>query len=43
MVRLLGPLGLRFDVRGYTMPDVFSQSLNLFEVTGGLHFSFGGR
>lgn len=43
MVRLLGPLGVRFDVRGYTMPDVFSQSLNLFEVTGGLHFSFGGR
>jgi len=43
MVRLLGPLGLRFDVRGYTLPDVFSESLNLFEVTGGLHFSFGGR
>jgi len=38
--RLAGPLGLRIDVRGYTLPDVFSNRLNLFEVSGGLMISF---
>ncbi len=39
--RLLGPLGLRFDVRGYTATNVFSSSLNMLEVTGGALISFG--
>ena len=43
MVRLAGPLGLRFDARGYSVPDVFGGSLNFFEVSGGLHFTFGGN
>ena len=37
---LAGPLGIRIDVRGYTLPDVFSNRLNLFEVSGGLLISF---
>ncbi len=37
---LLGPLGLRFDARGYTAVDVFSQNLNLLEVSGGVLISF---
>ena len=37
---LAGPLGIRIDVRGYTLPDVFSNRLNLFEVSGGLMISF---
>jgi len=43
MVRLAGPLGLRFDVRGYSLPDVFGGSLNFFEVSGGVQFTFGGH
>ncbi len=39
-VKLMGPLGLRFDVRGYTIRNVDEQSLNLLEVSGGLLFSF---
>jgi hypothetical protein len=39
--RLFGPLGLRFDARGYTATGVFSQHLNIFEVTGGVLISFG--
>jgi hypothetical protein len=39
--RLAGMLGLRFDVRGYAVPDVNSQTLNLFEASGGLMFTFG--
>ncbi len=40
LTRLAGPLGLRFDVRGYTLPDVFSQRLNILEVSGGIMLSF---
>jgi hypothetical protein len=40
LTRLAGPMGLRFDVRGYTLPDVFSQRLNILEVSGGIMFSF---
>jgi hypothetical protein len=39
--KLFGPLGLRFDVRGYTAMGVFSQRLNMVEVTGGVLLSFG--
>jgi hypothetical protein len=35
---LAGPLGLRFDVRGY-QAGVFSDKLNLFEVSGGILLS----
>jgi hypothetical protein len=37
---LAGPLGLRFDVRGYSVPDVFGQTLNFVEGSIGLLFSF---
>lgn len=38
--RLAGPLGLRVDVRGYTVPKVFSERLNIFEISGGVMLSF---
>jgi hypothetical protein len=38
--RLKGPLGLRFDIRGYSV-GAFSNKLNLFEVSGGLLLSLG--
>jgi len=37
---LAGPLGVRFDVRGYSVPGVFSQTLNFIEGSVGLLFSF---
>jgi len=40
LTKLAGPVGLRFDVRGYALPDVFSQRLNILEVSGGIMFSF---
>ena len=40
LTKLAGPVGLRFDVRGYTLPDVFSQRMNILEVSGGIMFSF---
>jgi hypothetical protein len=38
--RLLGPLGLRFDMRGYRAGTV-SNKLNILEVTGGALISIG--
>ncbi len=38
--KLAGPLGLRFDVRGYSA-GAFSNRLNLLEVSGGMLLSFG--
>ncbi len=38
---LVGPLGLRFDARGYSATNVFSKNLNIFELSAGLFFSFG--
>ena len=38
--KLAGPLGMRFDVRGYSVPSVFSQTLNFVEGSVGLLFSF---
>lgn len=38
--RMAGPLGLRFDLRGYRA-GVFSEKLNLFEASGGVMLSFG--
>jgi hypothetical protein len=38
--KMLGPAGLRIDARGYTATGVFSHSVNLFELSGGVLFSF---
>jgi len=38
--RLVGPLGLRFDMRGYRAGTV-SDKVNLLEISGGVMFSFG--
>jgi len=38
--RLIGPLGLRFDMRGYRVGSV-SNKLNIFEATGGILLSLG--
>lgn len=39
--RLAGPLGLRFDVRGYRA-GILTKKLNLLEVSGGVLLSLGG-
>jgi hypothetical protein len=39
--RLAGPIGLRFDVRGYAIPRVNFQTLNLFQASGGILISLG--
>ncbi len=38
--RLWGPIGLRFDARGYTATSVFSSSLSMLEVSAGALISF---
>jgi hypothetical protein len=38
--RMWGPFGLRFDARGYTVPEVLSTKLNMFELSAGLLISF---
>jgi hypothetical protein len=37
---LSGPLGLRVDIRGYSVPRVFNQTLNFVEGSIGLLFSW---
>ncbi len=39
--RLAGPLGLRFDARGYTAVGTSGSSLNMLEVSAGVLFSIG--
>ncbi len=39
--KLFGPLGLRFDARGYTATGISGSKLNLLELTVGLLLSFG--
>jgi hypothetical protein len=39
--RMFGPLGLRFDARGYTAMGLFSSKLTMLEVSAGLLISFG--
>jgi hypothetical protein len=34
--RLLGPLGFNVDVRGYTLPDVYSGKLNIIQTSFGV-------
>jgi hypothetical protein len=38
--RLVGPVGLRFDVRGWRTAEVLGQKLNILEATGGLTFTW---
>jgi hypothetical protein len=37
--RLLGPFGLRFDVRGYSATKIFTKGLRMLEATGGILIS----
>ena len=38
--RLAGPVGLRFDVRGRTAPNMLASSTTFFEFSGGVTFNF---
>jgi hypothetical protein len=38
--RLAGPVGLRFDVRGWRTGDIVNQSLNIFEASGAVTFTW---
>jgi hypothetical protein len=40
---LWGPVGVRAEVRGRTMPNFFGNSVTWLETTGGLTFSWGER
>jgi len=40
---LWGPVGLRFDLRGRTLPNFFGEDLSWLETTGGLTISWGQR
>jgi hypothetical protein len=42
-LNVAGPLGLRFDVRGRTLPNFFGETTTWFEPTAGLTFSWGER
>jgi hypothetical protein len=42
-VKLWGPMGLRFDVRGRTLPNYYHSTPTLLEVTGGVNFMWGER
>ena len=39
-VKIFAPVGLRIDVRGYSVPSVQDQTLNLVEVSLGVVFGF---
>ena len=40
-VNLWGPVGLRADVRGRTVPNFYSKAMHWPEVTGGVTFTWG--
>jgi len=40
-LRLSGPVGFRFDVRGRSLPNFFGNSVTWMETTAGLTFSWG--
>lgn len=42
-IRLWGPLGLRADVRGRTLPNFFGRNNTWLETTGGILLSWGER
>ena len=39
-VRPSGPVGVRFDARGYSVFGIQSQTLKILEVTAGIYFAF---
>ena len=41
--RLVGPMGLVFDVRDYRVSNVADNTLNLLQASGGLTFTFGRK
>jgi hypothetical protein len=41
--RLWGPVGLRFNVGGQTLPRFFDHTINSLETSGGVIFSWGER
>jgi hypothetical protein len=42
--RLAGPIGIRFDVRGWRTADIANRGgVNIFEATGGVTISWGGK
>jgi hypothetical protein len=42
-LELAGPMGLRFDLRGRSMPNFFGNHLSWMEMSGGLLFTWGER
>jgi hypothetical protein len=42
-LNLAGPLGVRADFRGRSMPNFFGNSVSWLEMTGGLTFTWGER
>ena len=42
-MNLWGPMGLRADIRGRTLPNFFGEALTWPELTGGVIFTFGKR
>ena len=42
-IRLWGPIGLRADFRGRTLPNFYSSALTFFEATGGFNVMWGER
>jgi hypothetical protein len=42
-LRLWGPVGLRTDLRGRTMPDFFGHANHWFEITAGINLAWGER
>jgi hypothetical protein len=42
-IRLWGPIGLRADFRGRTLPNFYGSSLTFFEATGGFNIMWGER
>jgi hypothetical protein len=42
-IKVAGPIGLRFDVRGRTMPNYYHTSPTWLEVTGGINVMWGEK
>ena len=42
-LRLWGPMGLRADMRGRTLPRLYGEKISWLEITGGLTFIWGER
>jgi hypothetical protein len=42
-LNLLGPMGVRADFRGRSMPNFFGNSVSWLEMSGGLTFTWGER